>query len=568
MSFGNQYTELDFTYPGTTLVNGENLDMNTPNGAGKTSIINALCYALYNKPFDAISLQRLINSTNASKNTLMEVRVVLEKGEDEYEIYRCRGENYTIQVLCNGDDITLDSVTENDKKVEELIGISYELFTKIIIYSGNALPFLLLPVALQRQQIEELFNITLLSEKAVHLKEKIRTTEGDSAIQTAVIKEQETAITVHQRHLREAAERVQRWDQDKISQGERIRNQLDSIKGIDFDDELQKHSTREEIGSLLQQLRIDMVPKDTERKNLKRDVEKMIREIDHLADNKCPYCMQKFADASSKISQLEGTITTRGEKLLALEDEVAKLSVDIEQLVTAQNEVDETIEHPNLKQLLEVRTNAEALRVKLDELENSPNPHAEAHEGLKVEAIREVDYSQLDSLKRRLEHQEFLLKLLTDKNSFIRRRIISRTIPFLNSRLNRYTQELGLPHVVKFDADMSCTVSEYGRELDFGNLSGGEKKRVNFALSMAFRDVLHHLHAKVNILFADEIDGGSIATDGIDAMTKLLKRKSRDEGMAVWIISHRPEVLGRYDRDIIVRKENGFSSIIYPESSH
>jgi DNA repair exonuclease SbcCD ATPase subunit len=111
---------------------------------------------------------------------------------------------------------------------------------------------------------------------------------------------------------------------------------------------------------------------------------------------------------------------------------------------------------------------------------------------------------------------------------------------------------------------MSCTVSEYGRELDFGNLSSGEKKRVNLSLSLAFRDVLHHLHSRVNCLLIDEIDA-SLDGSGVDNVFKLLKTKVRDDGLSLWIISHRPEAVGRFDRSVTVRKENGFSRIVMDE---
>ena len=124
-----------------------------------------------------------------------------------------------------------------------------------------------------------------------------------------------------------------------------------------------------------------------------------------------------------------------------------------------------------------------------------------------------------------------------------------------------YTKDFGLPHVVKFDDDMTCSVAEYGRELDYGNLSSGEKKRVNLSLSLAFRDVLHHLHAKVNCLFIDEIDA-SLDGPGVEAVFKVLKQKTRDDSLVTWIISHRPEAVGRFDRQMIVRKENGFSGIV------
>jgi DNA repair exonuclease SbcCD ATPase subunit len=131
----------------------------------------------------------------------------------------------------------------------------------------------------------------------------------------------------------------------------------------------------------------------------------------------------------------------------------------------------------------------------------------------------------------------------------------------LNGRLNHYTQTLGLPHVVKFDADMSCTVAEFGRELDFGNLSAGEKKRVNTALMFAFRDVLHHMHARVNLMLIDELDG-ALDQNGIDSIVRVLKEKAREEDMSIFVISHHPAISGRLDRNMIIRKANGFSSIV------
>jgi DNA repair exonuclease SbcCD ATPase subunit len=153
-----------------------------------------------------------------------------------------------------------------------------------------------------------------------------------------------------------------------------------------------------------------------------------------------------------------------------------------------------------------------------------------------------------------------LLKLLTNKDSFLRRRIINKTIPFLNDRINEYTRKLGLPHIVRFDADMSCTVTEFGRELDFGNLSAGEKKRVNTALALAFRDVLHHMHAKTNLLLIDELDG-ALDSAGIDAIIRILKEKSRDEELGIYVISHHPNIQGRLDRTMIIQKTHGFSTI-------
>lgn len=562
LSFGNNLTEIDLTYFGSTLIVGENVDANSNNGAGKTTIINAICYALYNKPFDNISLQRLINSTNNSKNTLMEVRLFIKKGDDEYEIYRCRGETFNIQILCNGEDITLDSVTQNDKFVEEIVGMSYELFTKIIIFSGNSTPFLLLPVSQQRAQIEELFNITLLTEKAVQLKEKIKQTESDINVQEALIKQQENAIKLHNKQLKDAEDRVTRWESDRTSQAEKLLKQLTASDGVDMGLEKELHDLIAELKPKLLKHEADYRAEKAAFDAAEKTLKKLRSEHQHLEEAKCPYCLQQFADANAKIQEILGSIEMENAISDSTRDVVAYHEDEVKKIKEQIAEATSLIKFPTLAAAIQAQAAAASAQQKIDDLTSASNPHIEALEQLqKLTSTFEIEYDSLNALKKEMDHQQFLLKLLTDKNSFIRRRIINQTIPFLNGRLNAYTKELGLQHIVKFDDDMSCTVSEYGRELDFGNLSSGEKKRVNLSLSLAFRDVLHHLHSKVNCLFIDEIDA-SLDNSGVEAVFKLLKQKTRDDGLGMWIISHRPEAAGRFDRQIIVRKENGFSQII------
>jgi DNA repair exonuclease SbcCD ATPase subunit len=526
-----------------------------------TTIINAICYALYNKPFDNISLQRLINSTNNTKNTLMEVRLIFEKGDDEFEIYRCRGETFNIQIMMNGEDVTLDSVAENDRFVEEIIGISYELFTKIIIFSGNSLPFLMMPVSQQRSQIEELFNITLLTEKAIKLKEIIKTTESGISIQEAVIKEQEAQVALYNKQLKDAESRVARWEDDRKLKLAQLQSQLTSGQDIDLDFERTLHDAYDVLKTEVTQVNHNIQTFTREVDTLKKDSLKLEGELKHLAEDKCPYCLQQYAGAATRLEEKKASLVYKQHKLNENQAALDGFRKRKEEIDAEMKEIESAMRFKTIAEAVKASTDAQTAQSKIDELTNAENPHVEALEQLKTQAVKKVSYEQLDVLKKDLEHQQFLLKLLTDKNSFIRRRIINKTIPFLNNRLYFYTKELGLPHIVKFDDDMSCTVSEYGRELDFGNLSSGEKKRVNLSLSLAFRDVLHHLHSRVNCLFIDEIDA-SLDGSGVENVFRLLKTKSRDDGLGMWIISHRPEAVGRFDRSLTVRKENGFSRII------
>jgi len=562
LSFGNVESVIELDGQGTVEVTGQNLDKGGSNGAGKTTIINALCYALYNKPFDNISLQRLINSTNATKNTQMEVRLIFEKDGVEYDIYRARGEEYRIEVRRDGEDITPGKgVYETDDMILDIIGISYELFTKTIIFSGNSPAFLQLPIAAQRSQIEELFKITMLSDKAKNLKEKIKTTEADIKIAEAVVKQQEVALDLHKKHVREAAARVKRWEENRLQEIADINETLAKIAEVDFEGEQALHDEKNQLSQRGAYLAAKLLPARKDRSILTSDVARLTKEKIHLEDAQCPYCTQPFVDAPAKLIGIVSALEEKSSRLAEVEENISTLEAEEDIRKNRLGEVNKLIKHTDLNELIDARTNSTVLRKKAEELSLASNPHTEAHEKLIAEGCDNVDTTKVDKLRRRLDHQQFLLKLLTDKHSFVRRRIINMSIPFLNERLNYYTNALGLPHVVKFDADMSCTVAEFGRELDFGNLSAGEKKRVNTAMALAFRDVLHHLHAKTNLLMIDELDG-ALDVQGIESIVKILKDKSRTENMSVFVISHSPSIQGRLDHDLKIVKENGFSSVV------
>jgi DNA repair exonuclease SbcCD ATPase subunit len=562
LSFGQFPAIVTLTERGTVMVLGDNRDQSGSNGCGKTSIINALCYAIYNKAFDQISLQKLINSTNALKNTQMWVRLVFEKDNCEYEVFRSRGAEYRIEILKDGVDITPGKgAIECDAILQDIIGISYELFTKTIIFSGNSQAFLQLPLHQQRNIIEELFNITLLSEKATLLKEKIKSTEENIKIQEAICKQQEGSLELQRKHLVEACTRISRFDEQRLSTIEELKDTLMLIGNIDFDVERALHTKSNILKQKISELSAKIVPLKRDEVQLNKDVTKLLSEHIHLTDAKCPYCEQAYADAPEKIKNVSESIDTKGDKLIETEALIASINTELQSTKSILEKVQSEIQYQELDELLEARDNLTDIQKKLQDLEKSENPHIEAYEKLKEEAVVSVDYQKADNLRKDLDHQQFLLKLLTDKNSFLRRRIINKSIPFLNARLNHFTSLLGLPHIVKFDADMSCTVSEYGRELDFGNLSAGEKKRVNTSLMLAFRDVMYHLHAKVNLLMIDELDG-ALDIGGIDCIVKVLKEKSRDEGTSIFVISHHPAIIGRLDSSITIVKEQGFSSIV------
>jgi Holliday junction DNA helicase RuvB subunit len=151
------------------------------------------------------------------------------------------------------------------------------------------------------------------------------------------------------------------------------------------------------------------------------------------------------------------------------------------------------------------RTTIEGLVTQIDSKKTEIDPYAEQIDEMTNQALEEISYDTLNDLTKLQEHQEFLLKLLTSKDSFIRKKIIEQNLSYLNARLTHYLDRIGLPHTVVFQNDLTVSIEELGRELDFDNLSRGERNRLILSMAWAFRDVFESLYTPINVLFIDEI---------------------------------------------------------------
>jgi ABC-type lipoprotein export system ATPase subunit len=188
------------------------------------------------------------------------------------------------------------------------------------------------------------------------------------------------------------------------------------------------------------------------------------------------------------------------------------------------------------------------------------DPYTDQIEEMQKQALQTVSYDTINNLTRVQEHQEFLLKLLTSKDSFIRKKIIEQNLSYLNSRLTHYLDRVGLPHTVVFQNDLTVSIEELGRELDFDNLSRGERNRLILSMSWAFRDVFESLYQPINLLFIDEMIDNGLDTQGVENSLALLKQMSRERHKSIWLVSHRDELAGRVENILRVVKENGFTS--------
>ena len=214
----------------------------------------------------------------------------------------------------------------------------------------------------------------------------------------------------------------------------------------------------------------------------------------------------------------------------------------------------------NMEDALQHMHNVETIKSQIDEKIKEQNPYTEQVEQLKENGMEEISYDLINEQTYLKEHQEFLHKLLTSKDSFIRKKIIDQNLQYLNYRLGHYLDKLGLPHDVKFSSDLSVEITEYGRDLDFDNLSRGERNRLILGMSWAFRDIYESLNRPMNLMCIDELVDSGMDTTGVENALAVLKKMGREANKNVFLISHKEELQGRVNNVLYVIKEGGFTS--------
>jgi DNA repair exonuclease SbcCD ATPase subunit len=251
-----------------------------------------------------------------------------------------------------------------------------------------------------------------------------------------------------------------------------------------------------------------------------------------------------------------------------LEDSVTyfnKVTKDFKKIETELADVNNLGKKPltfyeSVEEAYDHRNNLANLESSLEEKVVESNPYVEQVNELKATAIQEITWDTMNELDRVKNHQEFLHKLLTNKDSFIRKKIIDQNLSYLNKRLSYYIDKIGLPHTVVFQNDLSVLITQLGQELDFDNLSRGERNRLILSLSWAFRDVWENLYQHVNLLFIDELIDAGMDAAGVEAGLAVLKKMARERNKNIFLISHKDELVGRVNNVLHVIKENGFTS--------
>jgi DNA repair exonuclease SbcCD ATPase subunit len=570
MSVGNVTQAVDFNKEQLTLVLGENLDQGgddtgSRNGTGKTTIINALSYALYGQALTNIKRNNLINKTN-SKGML--VTLNFEKAGNKYRIERGRSPN-VLKFYINDheqkeniDESQGDS-RQTQKEIDGLLDMSHDMFKHIVALNTYTEPFLSMRANDQRAVIEQLLGITILTEKADMLKEKVKQTKDGITEATLKINTIEASNKKIQQSIETLAGRQRAWNSKRKTDEEKLKLGIEELEKLDIDAELEAHdklTNWTELNNRITSFNKEKATLEGALMRATKSVNKAEKDISELDDAMCYTCGQELhADKKAEIENKKQKELTDA---FAYQTEVAdKLEATMELL----NEIGDINGRPNTfyesaKEAYEHRNNVDNLRAALISKQQEEDPYQAQINDLTDTALQEIDWQPVNDLTSLREHQDFLLKLLTNKDSFIRKKILDQNLAYLNNRLTYYLDRLGLPHQVEFQNDLSVEITQLGQDLDFDNLSRGERNRLILGMSFAFRDVWESLYQGVNLLFIDELIDSGMDTAGVEGALAVLKKMGRERMKNVFLISHKDELVGRVNHVMKVIKENGFTS--------
>lgn len=403
------------------------------------------------------------------------------------------------------------------------------------------------------------------------------------------------------------------WKQKQDNDVLALRTRYDTMSHIDIASELQSHKDLAEWTRKKTESDTLSVTKASLEKAIIKDqraIEKLAGEVQTLEDHTCYACGQDFHD-DNHTSVLEA----KRSQLAATEAELAQTQNDLEKIKISLNDLGlgkkpvthyateaeairhsseiERIQHqiddklsetdPYSEQIAEqcsfddlgprpvthYNTEAEAIEHKsvvatlisqIEKKAEDTDPYGEQIIDMENKALQVVSFDKINELTKIGDHYKFLIDILTSKDSFVRKKIIDQNLSYLNLRLSNYLDKIGLPHTVVFKNDLSVEITELGRELDFDNLSRGERNRLILGLSFAFRDVWENLYSPINTLFIDELIDSGMDSIGVENSMAILKDMSRTRSKSIWLVSHREELAGRVPNVLKVVKEGGFTT--------
>jgi DNA repair exonuclease SbcCD ATPase subunit len=549
-------TEISLNSHSNTLIVGE-------NGAGKSTILDAICYALYNKPFRNINKPQLINSIN-QKNALVEIEFSI--GKNDYLIRRGM-KPAVFEVHLNDNLMNQDAAARDYQEFLEtqILKLNYKSFCQVVILgSASFVPFMQLPMGQRREIIEDLLDLQIFSKMNALLKDKtsiINTSITDTRYAIDLTMEK---LSLHEEHMKKINFNINKQIDDnriKISEAE---EQLKYWNGQQADAMKKIEQLREEIRDK-DRVKSKLSKLETFRVKLDEKITKLNRDIKFFHDHEnCPTCKQDI-DHDFRNHAIED----RSRKIEETQDGTTKLSEELDNVYKQIEHIDQiNKEITNLNgDCIGYQAHVSNLNSHIMELTKQNNElNVEKNDSTNVDTTKELK-KHLRDLEKKKESELNTLELykaasLILKDTGIKAQIINQYIPIINKLINKYLAALDFFVNFELDKNFQETIkSRHRDEFSYASFSEGEKMRINLAVLFTWRAVAKLRNStSTNLLIMDEIFDGSLDSTGTDEFLKILEQLTNDTN--TFIISHKTDaLLDKFESILKFEKHHNFSRL-------
>jgi len=557
LSSGNNWTEIDFQQHKTNLIVGT-------NGAGKSTMLDAICFSLFNKSFRKINKNQLINSTN-ERDCVVEIE--FDINNREYLVRRGIKPNL-FDIVVDGNALHKEADDRSNQRILEqnILKVNYRSFTQVVILgSSTFVPFMQLTTSNRREVIEDLLDIRIFSAMNSLIKDNIRTK-----------KEQIKSLDLKKDNLKDKMKMQKEFIEELENRGNANIN-ANNEKIANLDDEVGDYmNTNEDLEGQIKTLQVDieelqgvgdkLVKLNNLKGKISQKVSTITKEHKFFTENTvCPTCTQdieeefrvnRIADAQNKArelkdgyEELEQTIKSEQERerqFNALSQEITKLTHGI-----SQNNTRISL---NQRQIRDLEHEIQTIT---NQLQNRNTEHE------KLEEFRENLQKTIEDLsdkKQEIVHYDFAYSLLRDDG--VKTKIIKKYLPFINQQVNRYLQMMDFYINFKLDGEFNETIeSPIHENFSYSSFSEGEKMRVDLALLFTWREVARLKNSvNTNLLIMDEVFDSSLDGFGTEEFLKIIRYVIKDAN--IFVISHKSDLHDKFESVLRFEKVKGFSRMV------
>lgn len=555
LSTGNNFTNVSLNEHNKTLIVGE-------NGAGKSTILDALCFGLFNKPFRKINKPQLVNTINGTDCV---VEIEFNIGKVSWKV--CRGMRPNIfELYKNGNQLDQTASAADQQKwfEQNVLKLNYKSFTQIVVLgSSTFVPFMQLPAAGRREVIEDILDIRIFSTMNTILKDRVRENKeqiSEAEYSLSLLKDKlQVQKTLIEDLKKQSAENVSLWEEE-------ISNMQNDIETNQ--QELEKHMVT--IDELTKTMNSHPNPQQELKKlnefniKFKSKLQDMQKEINFLTSNDvCPTCNQEITEEfknqnvdqnNKKINKLNDALIDIDSKLKGLNETLQKRTSIQKDITQVQNNINNCFSTINWK-----KNKVEETQTKIDSIKtNTDNVDREKD---KMKGMIEQGKSQ-ELQRRQIMKRSTELKIIAEilKDGGVKSSIIRKYLPVMNTLINKHLQELEFYVNFNLDDTFNETIkSRYRDDFSYASFSEGEKMRIDLALLFTWREVAKLKNSvNTNILILDEIFDSSLDSNGTADFINILRTVT--EGNNVFVISHKEDMLhDKFDNVIQFKKVKNFS---------